>query len=674
MKLGEKARIAPVSMTLVSMTLAAAILIHLGLTISLGRPSVATPLGVRLGFLQLLWILGQLAIFGFAVSRRISSDIRGSSLWVSAFIWASTAWITFGTVMSFAGLLQYRPMVIIGDLLGLSALLFWPRRAAPPTEGLSPGVGFVFVLLVVVARYAAPWGSGFGEWLVTPPTNPDTIEYYFYAFQNALHTGTIRIPFSYLERAAPYFPSGFMVVWSVFFLPLEGTDYLALWLQIPAIILSIVAFYSAMTSAGSSRNAAILACCVAASQRHLWIRQNLSYGGTDIWMLAYLASALALMFAAKERRSPWLWCTVGLAMGFASLMKVEGMTYSIGLLVPSIILAWPCRRSIVGLLMAFAFAGSYPYLRNLIFAGNPIFPKAVTILGVPLLAGDPDFHLEASYGPFSWQTPLEIFTNGVEFTQGATALFCAGWIAHLLIVIRRPRTTRIEEILLALLPPLLYGFYLLHPLQFTRRLYFPLMVAGVSFALFVSRVKLDEGIGDSMRRFVDELGLPAIPRRAIVAAATVIPAVAILMIALPLPGVMDRYQSEKLDRTAAMPSYYEDGILWRAVDLATLDRPDTVAIVGMTRIYPFAGRGLQNRVVALPRNSRDLPFDWGWGSDVVYPLDEIDTGTLMARIRVARIGIVVARRRSPEEILLRSVGAEILAESEAGTAFRVPNG
>lgn len=647
--------------------------VHAAAAAATGRPNAGDTGGVLLGLLHFAAGCAALWVVGRALARRAMPDADRAEGALATAVAAISAWVVVAHALGLGGALRFVPAAVAVDLLAAAALLLDAAGARRTPAGADAARWPVLVLVAILLRFAAPWGEDLGSWITRPPVNPDTVDCYHYAALRTVQNGGLDLPFRYDEEATPYFPTSWVVLWAAFFLPLAGTDWLALWLQAPGILLALLGLFVAARRAGASAWSAAAATAVLACERHLQFRQSLAFGGTDLWALGALAAALGLLLSALREGGAGRWALAGAAGGLALGIKADVVLFVPGLVALAAAFPAAAPRRWVALALGAAAAGGYGYARNLAATGNPLFPYPIRIGALTLLPG-----MEAStknWRPdfFSVSPHLDILRNFSEFTQEATLALLGGWLLFALSMRRRPNRA---DAAIAGLPLLLYALCFLHPQWFSRRLYFFLLSAAVPFALLLDRIEAPTHLGAVLDRLaalagLDRVGNLAARRRRLAAAGAAVLAVAALS---GVPRVVRRYLAERPIRFEGFASVYGDRArLWAAVETATVDRAETVALVGVSSGYNFAGPRLENPVVHLPRHGVSGRTEWGWGDPVERPYAPVEEAGLAERLDAVRASLAVVARSAPEDTWLRAAGAAPIASTEGGTLYRLPS-
>lgn len=264
------------------------------------------------------------------------------------------------------GLLS-RPF-ILGVTLGLIGLGLWVGRSAPRLIFGSPAfwpVLFSVPLVVLQTLVVLP----------LPPVDWDAVTYHVFLPAKWLEAkALVHVPMVFGDESTAFAPQNGALIFA-WWMGLVKGDAGVPALQVGALFLLATALWLLARALGASPLSAGLA--VAALP---WIApvQRWTYSGNvDIFMTAFWIAAAALLLASRRRSDFFLG---GLALGLAVGTKTVALPLGAGLTlaaVPGLVRA--DRNSRLLFCLGTLLTGSFWWLRNLYYHGNPLFPLDVTV-------------------------------------------------------------------------------------------------------------------------------------------------------------------------------------------------------------------------------------------------------------------------------------------------------
>lgn len=519
---------------------------------------------------------------------------------------------------------------------------------------------------VAWALFAVFLGSSLWNQRASPPgvNAYDDTSYHLAAVLTFRDFGDLRtLKFPLGDGSTSFYPLG-SELWSFALLaPLDPSDVVARWSELPFALGSLAAVAAVALALGAPPAAASLAALLWGLTPRAFPSLATSAGNDHaaaFFTLAAVLSALLLLERPGRRRAALLGLSAGLLLG----TKMTGVLF----VVPAAALALglirvDARRAGPLLLLAgsvAAVAGGHAYLRNAIEAGNPLFPSPIRIPFLGALPGWPE-RAVARFRDYPYY-PIEPW--GFLWTRadllGATFRFTLLPAALLAPVVALGRRAWRAAYVLAL-PVALYLAFLFLMLDHrdVRYVFGGIALSAVAFAWLVSRA------GPAAVAFAT-LGAAAVLAGRLAAFApgdlaggglvALGGALAFAVAAAPRPrasalaglallaafagaSVTRLYEERRLDREP----------LARELDGRTRDRGAVVACVGTNQPYLYAGTRLQNRVVYVPTFRE--PESRFYPASGPSPFPRAIRIEREWRANLARMGVghVVVRRTGMEE-------------------------
>jgi hypothetical protein len=265
----------------------------------------------------------------------------------------------------------------------------------------SIGVVFLAVLLAGITGWNLFWG-----WFL-PPREWDSLNYHLpiaTAFYQAHAIGLIDSPISYV-RGFP-FNGELLQVWA---LAAVGVDKVADLATIPFILIGVLAVYGLSRSLGAKPEASALGAAVMAFTPRILMQQSEPmvdglFASTIAMGMFMILGISAAPDEDREHRMRLSAIGAAASAGLITGMKVNGIVFALGLCA----LFWvrwvyPMRKSvsppapsgkgrswarvIIPSLLLFLGLCLYPYLRDWVYYGNPVYPHTIQIGDVTLFPG-----------------------------------------------------------------------------------------------------------------------------------------------------------------------------------------------------------------------------------------------------------------------------------------------
>ncbi|MGE5346967.1 MAG: interleukin-like EMT inducer domain-containing protein [Acidithiobacillales bacterium] len=605
--------------------------------------------------------------------------------------WATRAVAAFVVVV----FLTTTPLTLLGHFGVLTPLLFlcWPpvayllsralpepavRRAARPRRDgipslerlvLSTATGIMAVLVLArlyMARFAPPGAFAY-----------DDVYYHLSAVATWRLFGDLSmIKFGCGDAASAFYPFA-GELWSLALLaPVDPSDFLARWSELPFALLAPVAAAAIAGALGISIDGAIVAgLFYLAVPRVFGGGQMMLTAGNDN-LVAFLTAASVLAALLLFRRgSPGTAVFTGLSVGLLCGTKYIGLLYAIplsGLVGLSLVLSrraggFPRRLRLLGLLGGVVFlAGGYPYLRNTITMGNPIFPVSVALFGKSIFRGWPWVSVASRDAAFHmWRFLWErVDYFGPLFR---IVLLPAAVLAPVggLLFRGRSRRRRLFETAIFLLPAVFYAEFVLLMGDHRDIRYFvgAVLLVGVGAIWLVSRlprqtatfffgvlaataaagttvelpygrmaITFVAGAGVGMASWLAQKGREPIP--AVLRVAPRLTGVAVVLAVVAASSMLSGYRER---RGIGEP-------VARKLAAMTREHPSSIAVVGMNQPYSYFGPALQNLALYVPTHSDLKASYYEWGGTDILPRNHVHEGEWRRNLRSLGIGYIVVER------------------------------
>lgn len=287
-------------------------------------------------------------------------------------------------------------LTVVAVVLGLGGLLL--GRAAPAGHGdpLVPGAAAPVFLPALAAAGLAAWALMVYllRGLILPvQTVSDAPIYHLYFAARWREAGSlVMVPTPFGELAATYFPAN-GDLWLTWLMVGAGSDSLARAGQWPFTLIVFAALWGLGRWAGGDRSGALFPPALWATS--FLVLYSASLATVDLCLAAwYLVAVYFLARAWDERQDalrakPHFLC-FALAAGATAGTKSIGLLFILPLLVPTLVILVQSRNRIpLGMraLAAFLLPSAFWYGRNAWLTGNPLYPLAVTLWGIPVLPG-----------------------------------------------------------------------------------------------------------------------------------------------------------------------------------------------------------------------------------------------------------------------------------------------
>ncbi|MDB4894201.1 MAG: hypothetical protein JWN15_463 [Firmicutes bacterium] len=472
-------------------------------------------------------------------------------------------------------------------------------RTAPTRVRWGPGARPWLWLLGVVSAIALGWMVYAG--LLMPPFGSDSLAYHLPPAVWWLQAGRIYPAPTQFTFGYGY-PQGMslLMLWQLAY---TATDHLVNIVQVPFVVLGVLASYGLAREAGVGRPWAWWAGAFFGLTPIVLEQAVVPY--TDVAVAALTLAALYLTL--RFRRSGaggYLWLA-GVAVGLIVSIKANGVLVAaiVGLLA-----LVPARRhkplhrtiglAILALGVPALCLGGYWYIRNLVLYDNPLFPAAVTVLGRTIFPGPRTIQnlLNVTPGQTPWQSfalALQDHSHwytydppnggfGPVFTiLGIGAMVAAG--LHALVTRRWWVVVQFGAGMLLLV---------LQPFKYPRYVLFLPALGGVGFAYVLQRMA-----GRHTRQFLQ-------------AAAAGLMLFTLLAVPYQPQLSAETFQQVRSDVAAGRPpSAATFGLArdYAFIDtIPELNHPDNrIAYTEAGYVYALMGRNRSNRVYYVPATSAD---------------------------------------------------------------------
>jgi len=218
----------------------------------------------------------------------------------------------------------------------------------------------------------------------------DALSYHLHAPATWLHDRRLSlVPAVFGDPAPAYAPANVELVFA-FLLADARSGALAQAGQAPLAALGCAAVAAAVREAGGRRAAALAAALAFLLVPEIW--QQSTSAMTDVGAAAFFLAALPFAVRLARREGASLArdaAAFGLAAGLCAGAKVVGAVFVLPLAGVAVALCARARapRAVAALALAVAATGAFFYARNLVLAGNPLYPLALKLGGATVAPG-----------------------------------------------------------------------------------------------------------------------------------------------------------------------------------------------------------------------------------------------------------------------------------------------
>lgn len=349
-----------------------------------------------LGLISLGLALLLLARLGDRLARRLAPDAPAAERLGLAFGLAAVLATGLVYLLGSIGILRW-PLFVAAAALLVPASHIGGRSDEAPQRVPPWAAAALSALFAIVLASGLFAGSGHAA-RYTPPgaVHYDDVSYHLPAAATWLRHGDLRmLRFEFGDPSTAFYPpAGEALAW-VLLAPLSS-DFLARWAQLPAAIGALFLLWALTRRAGGTPWASALAVALALSVP-AFVPAAAFAAGNDLWAAYWLLAILlaATRFACRPGLVEAL--LVGLAGGaFVGVKYFSLLVLPAALALSAVVLGRPLetlrRAPRAGAMLAAIaggaiFGGGFPYLRNLLLTGNPVFPQPVSIAGFRLFEG-----------------------------------------------------------------------------------------------------------------------------------------------------------------------------------------------------------------------------------------------------------------------------------------------
>jgi hypothetical protein len=633
--------------------------------------------------LGLAWLLLPLVLGMAAAARRLA---HGRAERVAAQLVLGWSQLLLGfELLGSAGLLGFWSLGLLHWLL----LPFWlwlgRSRPGPPGPSLRSSASerggdeprdarqaWAPILLAAVLTLG-PWLRQ----LPVPPVMEDSLTYHMSLPAEWLSSGELRMPVQHdADQGPTYYPFAGEVLLGWWML-VTGTDQFATGSALLALAAALAALLALAEALGCGARAAAAAWALfAASPLVVWLTL---VAFNDLPLAA--AMLLALAACARLGREPDAGraAVAGAALGLVVATKYSGLALGSGIaLLAAAALARGARPlRLAGVLVGTAvLVGGFPYARNLLLTGSPVYPAHLELFGVRLFEGlySAADWVGHPHHRFDWRRHLltaeGLSRNGWPLALGLLPLGAAG------VAVWAARRSLIGTLASAAGWLGLAGFWLSSPYRHDARFYVPaiaLLSAGALPLLEGAARRLGRLFepllvlvlwasfwvsGFGLSRPVEMYAALALALACLLWAGTgrrwhggdgteragwrrawlpwALPAAAASALALAQPAYLEQRHQRWL-------GIYEGhrGRIWD--ELWRLSPPEgrTVASAGTSNTYPLYGSDLRNRVLFVPRNANTGSHVYGFGHPFASVFEEPDEEAWLENLTLLGVELFV---------------------------------
>ncbi len=365
-------------------------------------------------------------------------------------------------LLGWLGLLDVGPLVVVVAVIAAATVVL-TRRVRPgdppgpePQAGRLPYphvlIGFCTLGLLLVMLWVAR---------VRPPLVTDALTYHLVLSARWLQCGGIDLqPIWFHNPGNTYSPVWASCLFAWFMLPM-GNDLLARFVQVPFLILCGLCVYQLL------RRAEVDAFVAAGAGAMLCLARPFMGEGfcakDDVVLAAYVL-CLVLSLAPDRMRTLGGGVRAGVSLGMLLATKyiaILALPMLVVLSIPSLLDAQARRRWLWVLVPPLLIAGPW-YLRNLLLAGNPLYPIEVRIGSHVVLPGLFCTEVADAYRGLDGLVKVFLNTGRFALRPWMLIMLVLGWIAAVVLAARHWKR---QPILAGLVGPpvFLATFYLVSP-------------------------------------------------------------------------------------------------------------------------------------------------------------------------------------------------------------------
>jgi hypothetical protein len=348
-------------------------------------------------------------VLGARLARLGASDEAGATALVRTGLWTCAVLVLIEEALGAAGVLG--PYTIAAVVIAAGVVVEVATRRHRPPPAPRPRDPWTAFELGLAAALVAAVASRLWFGLHRTTYLYDTLSYHLHAPATWLHDERLSIVNAVFGDPAPaYAPSNVELGFLFLMAPLHS-DFFAQAGQLPLAALAVAAVAAAVREgaaegggggrvagrsrsplggeAGGGRAAALASALAFLLVPEVW--QQAPTAMADVGTTAFLLAALPfLQRLAREARAADA-AALGLAVGLAAGSKVVGLVYAAPVLAAAAVTlarTGQLRPSVArDTLLAAIAAGGFWYVRNLVVAGNPLYPATLKLGGATLFRG-----------------------------------------------------------------------------------------------------------------------------------------------------------------------------------------------------------------------------------------------------------------------------------------------
>jgi Dolichyl-phosphate-mannose-protein mannosyltransferase len=279
----------------------------------------------------------------------------------------------------------------------------------------------------------------------------DSLSYHLHAPATWLHDGRLSIvPAVFGDPAPAYAPANLELLFYFVMAPTRSA-VLAQAGQVPLLVLACAALVATVREAGGARAAGLAAALAFVLVPEVW--QQSTSAMTDVGAAAFLLAGLPFLLRLARQGRARDAGVFGLAVGLCAGSKIVGLLFVLPLVGAAAVFLFSKARAralrvgAIALVAALA-TGAFWYARNLVVAGNPLYPLAVKVGGARLWPGVYD---SAVLRTSEYHVARDDFSAlGRLLLEPGVAFAVGGGLALVLGARRRPAWTLLAAALVGL--------------------------------------------------------------------------------------------------------------------------------------------------------------------------------------------------------------------------------
>jgi len=344
-----------------------------------------------IGVLVVLLLGGSVVVLARRLRAALLEDLSGPPAWLADAVIAVAVLTTIMEALGSTGVLRRSTLVLGAVVVMLAGLVLARRRRLTPHEGLGRGVSWSlsailsFAAITAVAPFVlARWVRGTTDAFRLGMIEYDTIWYHLPFAARFVQDGWVVRPHYVGSQPNSFLPAGSELIHTAGMLAFSS-DLLSPIVNIGWAAVLLLGAWCIGRPFGAAA-ASLIAAAVVLALPIVVVTQPGS-AQSDIAALALFTAAVA--FVVADQNSPRLALLGAAAAGLAMSTKPTLIAPSLALAAGAVAIAAPRRRVLAAWTLGLLATGAFWYVRNLVYAGNPLPWFDVTVAGIALPSTDP---------------------------------------------------------------------------------------------------------------------------------------------------------------------------------------------------------------------------------------------------------------------------------------------